>query len=367
VVDGYDPGFYCHNVLAGGAKVLAGCGRKSKNICLVDLKNASDNPDKMGESPLLMEFNGPVSPVYCISAEKTANPTHFVAGAKNGHLSYHDMTKPEPVSLMEDIHEGVVYAVDMHQSGNQLCSASSDGLIQIADFRASGGWKATTTIEDAAASGVPYSVLWRGDRELVSCGDDYCVKRWDIRNLKQGTVENYLGHTSPVRKIAMSEDQKYVISAANDGGIRVWIIDERLYLTQEMDLVNTKIAKAEKQRLGFDKQLSEDAFSEEINEDELRKCVYDLEKSYRRSKYIHACRNEREAMSCVQASLTLEGHQLPITALAARTHPNDSNKIEIVSGSQDQTCMNYIVKKPKLSEFVRWSKDKEDEAEPVSP
>ena len=34
-------------------------------------------------------------------------------------------------------------------------------------------------IDDAAASGVVFKALWRGENEIISCGDDYCVKKWD--------------------------------------------------------------------------------------------------------------------------------------------------------------------------------------------
>ena len=78
-------------------------------------------------------------------------------------------------------------------------SASSDGLVQVCDWRQGANWKAAQTIADAAAGGVCFGALWRLDKEVVTCGDDYCVKKWDLRSLKNGPIENYLGHTSVVR------------------------------------------------------------------------------------------------------------------------------------------------------------------------
>jgi WD40 repeat protein len=60
-------------------------------------------------------------------------------------------------------------------------------------------WQSDTHI--IIPPGVVFKALWQSDTHIISCGDDYCIKLWDIRSLKHGPVENFLGHTSEVRTI----------------------------------------------------------------------------------------------------------------------------------------------------------------------
>ena len=53
------------------------------------------------------------------------NPAKFVVGAKNGHFSYFDINKSEALCKMEDIHDGVVYQVDLNTDGNMMVGCST--------------------------------------------------------------------------------------------------------------------------------------------------------------------------------------------------------------------------------------------------
>jgi len=62
-------------------------------------------------------------------------------------------------------------------------------------------------------------------------------------------------------------------------------------------------------------------------------------------------------MQCVQARGGLDGHTLPVSSLAWRTNPNDQNKAQVITGSQDQTALVFGVTKPKTNEFTKWNKE----------
>lgn len=375
VVKDQPGGVYGIDVLASGKEFVGCLGARDgqPNVCLYDISGLGGEFDDDAGDIIKMKYKGPDVPMYSIAAEKNSKPAFMFAGAKNGHMCYFDLQKgPEPVVTLDSIHEGVVNCVDFHPDCRTVCSGSTDGLVQIMDLRAAGQWKAAVTIEDAAAGEVVHGALWRGDKEIVSCGDDFCVKKWDIRKLKNGPIENYFGHTSPVRAMALSPCQKFCISSTNDGTIRLWILDERIYLKEEFNTINNKVEKLETERRVIDNKLQKE-FDGEDNEDfdfekmeqkqqedfkldeSLRtRIVPELEKSYNKSNFLHGCINERESMNCVQARVGLEGHSLPTTSLAWRDSPDDKNRCQILSGAQDQNAAYYEIKKPNHKVFPKW-------------
>ncbi|CAD7967599.1 unnamed protein product [Amoebophrya sp. A120] len=329
-------GVYCMNVFNAGERLLCGLGGKEDNIGLFDMT-------KRGAESRVMSYAGPPAPVYAVCAEKLKQPAYFLAGAKNGHMGWYDLTRKEPVISMTNFHEGVVYSTDLNKEGNMMISTSQDGLLQIADFRGGLEWKINHTVEEAAASGICFKALFRGDREFVSCGDDYCVKKWDLRQLKKGPVENFLGVTSPIREMCMSPCEKYLVSASADGCIRVWVIDEREYIDADIEQCGRTIQNLEKKRAAWDAKLQE---GDDVEEEELRSCIMELEKAYVRGISVSQAENERYAMNCVQARIGLDGHTLPVTSCCWRDHPTEQGRVQILSGSQDQSALLFDIKKP---------------------
>jgi len=57
-----------------------------------------------------------------------------------------------------------------------------------------------STIQDAAAGYTVCDALWCGD-DLLSAGDDYCIKMWDARKSGLAPLASYMGHTSCVRSL----------------------------------------------------------------------------------------------------------------------------------------------------------------------
>eukprot|EP00391_Amoebophrya_sp_Ameob2_P011026 CAMPEP_0178990618 /NCGR_PEP_ID=MMETSP0795-20121207/5060_1 /TAXON_ID=88552 /ORGANISM="Amoebophrya sp., Strain Ameob2" /LENGTH=548 /DNA_ID=CAMNT_0020682211 /DNA_START=265 /DNA_END=1911 /DNA_ORIENTATION=+ len=344
LVEDIPGGVYCVNVMNEGARCLAGLGGTKDNIGMFDMA-------KRGADARTMTYVGPPAPVYAVCAEKIKNPAYFLAGAKNGHMAWYDMTRAEPTISMTDFHEGVVYSVDLNKEGNMMISTSQDGMLQIADFRGGLEWKIHSSVEEAAASGICFKALFRGDREFLTCGDDYCVKKWDMRKLKHGPVENFLGVTSPIRQICMSPCEKYLLSASHDGAIRMWVIDEREYIDADIETCRRTIDKLEKKRAQFDDKLAE---GDDVDENEVKECVSELERAYARGITVSSAEQERYAMNCVQARMGLDGHTLPVTSIAWRDDPADPSRVQILSGSQDQSALLFDIKKPNPKNYTKW-------------
>ena len=68
-------------------------------------------------------------------------------------------------------------------------------------------------IEDAAAGYAVCDAAWCGSDDLLSAGDDYCIKMWDAR--KSGAsgapLASYMGHTSCVRSLPRFAYQEFHI------------------------------------------------------------------------------------------------------------------------------------------------------------
>jgi len=58
------------------------------------------------------------------------------------------------------------------------------------------------------------------DRLFASAGDDGQVKLWDLRG--RGTARAFRGHAGPVHSLVFSADGRRLISAGQDGVIRIW-------------------------------------------------------------------------------------------------------------------------------------------------
>merc|ERR1719456_681502 len=161
-------------------------------------------------------------------------------------------------------HDGVAYSCAFNQDCATACTASSDGNVQILDTRAlAPNRKAPVlTIPDAAATGTVFKTLWRGEFEVLSCGEDYCAKRWDIRNLSLGPLTNFFGHTSTIRSMALSSDEHYLVTAAVDGCVRVWVVDEVALVAEEQDRHDLTIEQSEVRREQLERTLNKHGFGQ---------------------------------------------------------------------------------------------------------
>jgi len=343
ILEGHSDGVYCLRSHDQGKLFTAGANAE---LFLWDISGV---PAKEPRKPI-MSFKGHDSPIYSLAVAPDGRCV--LSGSKSGTCLYHDVSRDEPISIL-DHHKKVAQSVDFSPDGSLICSASNDGTIQLYDVRASKKAKCVNKIEDAAATGVVFCCKWRpqNENELLSSGDDYCVKRWDLRKtLSNGPVTNFFGHTSNVRTLCCSPCGQFLVSAAEDGCIRLWVIDEMLYVVEEQDRVAETLEELDKKREDLEKRL--DSAGRTIHEP-LRNCVNEMHKLYDRFEELKDMKDERDAMHCLQARLGFTGHALNVSGIAWR---EVGNEVRLTSSSWDQTVQLFKFEKPKTNDFVLWTR-----------
>ena len=77
-------------------------------------------------------------------------------------------------------------------------------------------------------SGVSSVAITSDNKYIVSGGSDNTVRIWNLQNKTQEAVLE--GHTGSVSSVAITSDNKYIVSGGYDKTIRIWNFQER---TQE--------------------------------------------------------------------------------------------------------------------------------------
>jgi len=319
--------------------LLTGMASDSDNLWLWDI-HSSDEPSQ--------KFRGHTSPVYCSAFSPDAD--YVLSGSRTGKLCYHDIQHPHKALSELEAHAGVIYSCDAHSNGSLLCTASADGQVKIWDVRSPSTPKMQCLIDDAAASCSVFKALWRGDVDIVSCGGDYCIKRWDIRMIKEGPTASYFGHTSVVKSIALSPDLQFLCSAAHDGSLRIWKVDELGQLRTRHEEAQEQIAVLEEDLEG----ISERVMNGEEDIEVLKRLKVELQELYEECRFVESAQHERTAFGSSQAQFCLEGHKLSCGACAWR---EVGAKSRILGGSHDQTTSLYDLRRDVLEKVSLWDAD----------
>ena len=115
-------------------------------------------------------------------------------------------------------HTDRVNSVWITPDGKRILSGSVDKTIcvwDVSDGKIVAKWQAS---EYTVYSVVPMS----DGRRAISCGDQ-TSKIWDV--VKQQCLISLIGHTSMVRSVAVSKDEKRVVSGSADQTVRFWNLE----------------------------------------------------------------------------------------------------------------------------------------------
>ncbi|CAJ1456481.1 unnamed protein product [Effrenium voratum] len=320
------PSVYCMDAVPGGRGVLLGYGKKSDNLVLWN----------MAEEQVVQRFEGQSSAVFscCLSSD------FVLSGSKEGLVVLNDIETGTCIRTWQ-VHEGLVNSLSLAADGHQVVSTSRDGHVTIFDINA-GSWPScqVSDIEDAAAGYTVCHAIWCGHNQILSAGDDYCVKRWDIRNQRDPPLDSYMGHTSCVRSLALSPDGTLFASGAADSSVRLWALSPtdlrtRMTKTEDGEKVSDLLADLKQRR----EQVIELVHAGEGDPAEIRELNEEIEHLEKTAQD----RGDQELIDAhgyIRAVLGLSGHSLTVGSLAWQDFEGGHR---LLSGAQDEAmcCFEF--------------------------
>jgi WD40 repeat protein len=308
----------------------------------------------------------------------------------------HKVGNKSPI-FSEKKHEKVCSGVAFDPSGSKFATTSFDGMVYVYSFSEKDCFM-TKTIEDAAATGMCFGVQFVADDLLLSCGDDFCVKLWDLNKLDDSKM-NYFGHTSDIKRMCLSPANghkqphgQYMLSGAADGSVRIWLVKERDMLSAACQQ-KIKASKAYASQIKRQKKNEEDQekaierMEAAVNVAASRKSIIarpgpsdlglvdDVEESLPNTSRdvedpevklqkvtedledLNAMLKERDTMACTQARCAVEGHKLGITGIAWRFLDEEGTTAQVLTTGQDQCCKLYEIPVPDPKVYRRWALD----------
>ena len=146
---------------------------------------------------------------------------YLAVGSRTGQCSLYTIEREEPVSVIQE--KGpMIESVSFNRSHSFLAVGDHLGTVSIFDVRKDA--KRSESKFDGSLSRVS-CVKWLSENELVTGGDDYIIRRFDIR--KSGEpVGCLLGHSSSITSIGTITDRGHMLlSGAMDGSVRIWNVD----------------------------------------------------------------------------------------------------------------------------------------------
>lgn len=312
---------YCMDAYPGGAGILVGLGSKAENLYLWD----------MGEEQVKQPFmqQGPIA--ACSLANEIA-----LAGSSDGSIGMHDLETGTCITTWP-MHESHVTSIKIDHDGRRVCSTSRDGRVVVFDHNTSSMASCVMAeIPDAAAGYAVYDAVWCGDTELLTAGDDFCIKRWDIRRPNDLPMARYMGHTSCVRSLAVSPDRQLFASGTSDSSVRLWALDPsgaRASLSGTEDGIRiTDLLTDLKARRDIAVEL---VHAGEGDLEEVRELTQEIE--HLEASVVGNQGSDEEIIDVhgnIRAVLGLPGHSLTVGTLAWQTAGPGQHRL--ISGAQDK-------------------------------
>mmetsp|Transcript_51003 Transcript_51003/g.108345 ORF Transcript_51003/g.108345 Transcript_51003/m.108345 type:complete len:485 (+) Transcript_51003:242-1696(+) len=284
-----------------------------------------------------------------VHASFSADGQRLASAAQDGGVIVHDVER-QAQTLQRTPHLGSALCTSFCASEPQLLvTGGLDGSIQFLDLRTEPTSKALL-LPSAVANRVQLktnlSIAEAHDRYAVHCmefldretlfsgGADHKLKRWDLRMMapfKPACAAEYLGHTAPVRSLAVGGEGKTVVTGCEDGSLRVWPSDPLHSIQSQMRSLRMHIKDLDTDANDFGRSAPERAQS-----------TAELKKT---REALAALRREEEQLvreNYVPASCMLNGHLAQVSGCLMR--PSASGKgIDVVSSSWDQTLRTFFV------------------------
>lgn len=228
---GHTGGVY-HCAVAGNRQLLLSCGSGEAKTALLWKWPLRVSTELKGHRRSVI--HGSFSS-DCVTA---------VTGDQDGNIIVHDLNAGV-AKVQRTLHMGPVNCANFcREEQDILCTTGSDGSLHLVDLReqaSSAVWRLPSAAANVVALRTSLVVPSAHDGhavhavELISQtaftgGSDNKMKRWDLRMPTTAAWDpsclgEYLGHTAPVRSLAVSEDLRYVVTGCEDGSCRIWPTD----------------------------------------------------------------------------------------------------------------------------------------------
>mmetsp|Transcript_101741 Transcript_101741/g.328307 ORF Transcript_101741/g.328307 Transcript_101741/m.328307 type:complete len:451 (-) Transcript_101741:5-1357(-) len=194
---------------------------------------------------------------------------------QEGTLATHDLSRGT-CTFRRTLHLGSAHGSSFcWQEPSLLCTAGHDGHVQLLDLRECSAppvWlqasaaanyvsvQATLSIAAAHDGRAVHALEFASREALFTCGADHKLKRWDLRMLSPWSptcAGEYLGHTAPVRALAVSPDLRFIVTGCEDGSCRLWPKD-----ALEDTRASLRDLRAQRQQAGAQRDKLEAAIAE---------------------------------------------------------------------------------------------------------
>jgi WD40 repeat protein len=136
-------------------------------------------------------------------------------------------------------HTDRVNDIEFSKDGLTLISTSEDKTIRFWDLSNIQGKNFTLKIDKSGTNDIKFSKT--GHLFASASYWNNKVTLWDLDTLKEKIILK--GHNDKVQKILFSNDEKNIISTANDGTIKIWDIKEQKNITTLVHHANKKAIK----------------------------------------------------------------------------------------------------------------------------
>jgi len=324
---GAKKGVYCAEAMTGTQKLIFGLGASSENLWLWDMETSS----------VVTKWSGNETSIYSLASYRNS----VVSGSKNGGVVFSDISTSQVVARFDGLHDNVVYSCSFSEDGRQVCTASRDGNVHVVDAR--DPTYRVATLEDAAAGYAVSKALWLEDREVMTCGDDFCIKRWDLRMPTDPPIACYLGLTTNVTTLALSADRTFFVSGTFDGSVRLWFTDAN-GIREANQAGSAAVGVDAKEQLQTAKAdfetLMERVFAGEADSNDAKAAASEIERLEAKVAVGEEV-EEKGDQNRIGASLDLSGHKMAITSLAWQD--TASGTAYVVSGSKDESACLFEV------------------------
>ncbi|CEM10818.1 unnamed protein product [Vitrella brassicaformis CCMP3155] len=319
---------------------------KSKNAAVWDAHKAT----------LLRHLDGHPSAVYHGAFAPTN--THTITGGKDGSVRVHDVNVSKPVVALQP-HSDVVECCrfcmgDVREDGtaapskgsgpspstNLIATASRDGSIMVMDLGADRG-SGAFRIKEAHGGKYVYALLMINPTTIISAGGDYLIRKFDLRMLgPEGNRPSlvYVGHSSPVRSLTVSQDYTRFVSTCADGSARLWKVDEKRVLFKRKHSIEDRVGLAQKLLAKEERKYAQ---GQEVDIEHLKKLRADLEDLQKRQSELESHLSSLTDVQKIGADMMFAGHKDLVSDCSLETVSD--GKALLLTSSWDQTVRLWNV------------------------